>query len=162
MALFGTQRDVSLFRHISRELMGDIITQQVGYYIYKIAESATNMYGEALEKYFDGPLLLNCLITRGDQQWGVSDFGPDVERELTFAFLRDDLIDYNLTPDVGDIIMWYDNYYEVDAVTENQLFAGKNPEYPYLSLGNFGRSISVICQTHLVPSDKVQITKERG
>jgi hypothetical protein len=130
MALFGSQRDISMFRHVSRELMGDIITQQVGYYIYKIAESATNMYGEALEKYFDGPLLLNCLITRGDQQWGVTDFGPDVDRELTFAFLRDDLIDYNLTPDVGDVIMWYNNYYEVDAVTENQLFSGKNPEYP--------------------------------
>lgn len=162
MALFGTQRDISMFRHVSRELMGDIITQQVGYYIYKINESAVNMYGEALEKYFDGPLLLNCLINRGDQQWGVTEFGPDVDRELSFAFLRDDLIDFDLTPSVGDIIMWYENYYEVDAITQNQLFVGKNAEYPYLSLSDFGRSISVICQTHLVPSDKVQITKERG
>ena len=97
MALFGTQRDISMFRHVSRELLGDIITQQVGYYILKLDQSTTNMYGEALEKYYNGPLLLNCLITRGDQQWGIKDLGPDVDRELGFAFLRDDLIDYDLT-----------------------------------------------------------------
>jgi len=161
MALFGTQRDISMFRHVSRELLGDIITQQVGYYTLKLDQSTTNMYGEALNKYYNGPLLLNCLITRGDQQWGVSELGPNVDRELGFAFLRDDLIDYDLTLSVGDIIMWYENYYEIDSTTENQLFSGKNAEYPYLSLGDFGRSISIICQTHLVPSDKVQITKER-
>ena len=125
MALFGTQRDVSMFRHVARELMGDIITQQVGYYIYKIDESATNMYGEALEKYYNGPLLLNCLINRGDQDWGVTDFGPDVNRELSFAFLRDDLIDFDLTPSVGDIIMWYENYYEVKLLDLGRL---KGPE----------------------------------
>ena len=36
MALFGTQRDVSLFRHMSRESMGDIITEQCAFYKYKL------------------------------------------------------------------------------------------------------------------------------
>ena len=56
MALFGTQRDISMFRHVSRELLGDIITQQVGYYILKLDQSTTNMYGEALEKYYNGKI----------------------------------------------------------------------------------------------------------
>jgi hypothetical protein len=162
MALFGSQRDFSLFRGLNRELLGNVITQQVGYYMYKIAESTTNMYGEALEKFFNGPLKLNCLITRGDQVWGIDDFGPDVNREVSFAFLRDDLLDYDFTPQVGDIVMWNENYYEVDGVTENQLFVGKSPDYPYSpGLENYGRSVSIICSSHLVPSDKVQLTKER-
>ena len=53
MALFGTARDVSLFRHMSRELMADIITEQCGYYKYKLEETKVNLYGEAAhEKYY--------------------------------------------------------------------------------------------------------------
>ena len=32
MSLFGEARDISLFRHINRELINNIIEQQVGYY----------------------------------------------------------------------------------------------------------------------------------
>ena len=50
MALYGTQRDISLFRHLNRELMGDIITQQCAFYKYKIEETKINLYGEAAEE----------------------------------------------------------------------------------------------------------------
>ena len=68
MALFGGQRDISLFRHLNRELMGNIITQQCAFYKYKVEETNVNIYGEsAQEKYYMGPVLLNgylivCLI----------------------------------------------------------------------------------------------------
>ena len=45
MALFGTQRDVSLIRHINRDLVWDIITQQCLYYRLKTAENKVNIYG---------------------------------------------------------------------------------------------------------------------
>ena len=65
MALYGTQRDISLFRHLNRELMGDIITQQCAFYKFKIEETKVNLYGEAAEeKYYMGPVLRNCLIER--------------------------------------------------------------------------------------------------
>ena len=38
MALYGGQRDISLFRHVNRELIGDVISQQCAYYKYKIEE----------------------------------------------------------------------------------------------------------------------------
>jgi len=43
MALFGTQRDVSLFRHLNRELLWDIITQQCVFYQLKTAETKVNI-----------------------------------------------------------------------------------------------------------------------
>jgi len=181
MALFGAERDISLFRHINRELMGDIITQQCSFYKFKIEETKINLYGEAAEeKYYMGPVLLNCLVERRDQEYPETDLGTDFNWGATFKFLRDDLLDKNkdfnvdtaiygadLVPEVGDIIMYNEGYYEVDNIISNQYFAGKNPDYPNSpnplnpGLDKFGSSISIICETHYVPADKVGITQER-
>ena len=83
--------------------------------------------------------------------------------DLGFAFLRDDLKDASVSPQVGDIIMWYEGYYEVDSIVSNQLFVGKDPDYAYSEgLDQFGYDVSIICQTHYVPADKLGITKERS
>ena len=96
MALFGTQRDVSLFRHMSRELMGDIITEQCAFYKYKLEETKVNLYGEAAhEKYYMGPVLLNTLVERTDNIYPETDLGTDYDKEVQFSFLRDDLLDKN-------------------------------------------------------------------
>ena len=52
MALFGGERDISLFRKINRELIGDVITQQCALYKFKLEETNVNMYGEAAEEKF--------------------------------------------------------------------------------------------------------------
>ena len=163
MALFGRNRDVLLINSINRELLPDIITQQVGYYKVSLGASTTNMYGEATDKFLSDPVLLNCLITRGDQTWDAANgYGPDINRTITFAFFLQDLKDQQVLPEVGDIIFWYENYYEVDGITENQYFVGKIPEYSYSTgLNNYGSSISIICNTHLVPADKLGISIER-
>ncbi|MDB9847741.1 hypothetical protein OAC50_00990 [bacterium] len=185
MALFGGARDISLFRHVNRELMGDIITQQCAFYKYKIEETKVNLYGEsAEEKYYMGPVLLNCLVERKDQEYPETDLGTDFSWGATFKFLRDDLLtageDFNknfapedhnygadLVPEVGDIILYQEGYYEVDNIVANQYFMGKNPDYPNQpgnwnpDLQDFGSNISVICEAHYVPADKVGITQER-
>lgn len=162
MALFGGRRDVLLVNSINRELLGDIITQQVGYYKISLGTTTVNMYGEATSKNISDPVLLNCLIERNDQTWNSDEWGPDVNRSMRFMFFRQDLLDIDLVPEVGDFIFYYENYYEVDAVTENELFLGKSPDYAYSAgLNKFGSSISMICSAHLVPADKLGISKER-
>lgn len=168
MALFGSQRDVSLFRHINKELLWDIITQQCAVYKINIKETKVNIYGEsAHEKYYESPVLINALIDRGEQSFQSGDMGVDVSRELTFKFYRDDLVTSQLKPEVGDIILFQESYFEINNVIDNQLFAGKDPEYPYNEnplnpgLEDFGQNVSIICKAHLTPADRVQITRER-
>lgn len=127
--LFGSQRDFNLFVRINRELLSDIVEQEILYYKISLEQTEVNIYGEGMQKVFWEPVKLNCLITRGDQVFNVDDFGPDVTRESSFAFLREDLVQVNVVPEVGDIILWHENYYEVDNTTENQLFLGKDNEY---------------------------------
>ena len=168
MAIFGSIRDASLVRHLNRELLHDVITQQCAVYKLKIAETKVNIYGEAAgARYYHDPILLNCLIDRGEMSQPTDDFGVDYSREVEFKFFRDDLVDSTLVPEVGDIILYYQDYFEVDTVIENQLFAGKDPRFPYNQnplnpgLEGFGMDVSIICKTHYTSADRVQISKER-
>lgn len=160
--IFGGKRDISTLRGIARELIQDVIEQTVGYYKISLEGSKTNIYGESLSKIFLPPVKLYCLLTRGDQVVNTDDFGPDLSRTASFAFLRKDLEDANTVPEVGDVILWNEDYYEVDTVRENQLFVGKDNNYALSEYGkNFGTSISIITDCHLTRGEKVGILPVR-
>jgi hypothetical protein len=172
MALYGQMRDVSMFRFVNRELMQKIISQQVVFYKYNSTTTKVNMYGEASTgRNFADPVVLFALIETSQFEYPVSDFGPDFRWQVTYKFLRDDLVADNIYPEVGDIIMFQNGYWEIDNVSSAQFFMGKDPEYPYLDaagnnpyetdLGQFGYSVSVICNAHYTPSDKVNIELSR-
>lgn len=160
--LFGSNRDFDLLVNINRELLQDIIEQEVGYYKLSLDDTQANIYGESLEKIYLDPVKLNCLITRGDQVVDVDEFGPDLGRNVSFAFIRRDLVDANTVPEVGDVVLWHEDYYEVDTVRENQLFIGRDKSYNIASYaGNYGSSVSIIVDCHLTRADKVGLTRVR-
>lgn len=162
MAIFGGKRDIRFFKSISRELLEDVISTQCGYYKVVLDKTKPNVYGETLSKYFIGPVLLNCLIDRGDFSAVNEEFGPDYKREVSFKFLKDHLVEANVVPEAGDVIMYNELYYEVDGVNENQLVMGKDNDFAYSEgLENFGTSFSLICITHFSSPDRLGITKQR-
>lgn len=168
MALFGRTRDINLFTTINRELMGDVITQQCSFYKYRLEQTTINIYGEASEgRYFEGPILFNALVARQDQEYSESDLGIDFKWGIEFRFLREDLVDASVVPEVGDAIMYNNGYYEVTTTNSNQYLLGKNPDYPNENnplnpgLSEFGANFSIVCNTIYVPGDKLGITKER-
>jgi len=178
MSLFGTARDISLFRHISREVVNNIIEQQVGYYKIVLDKTENNIYGESNgKKTYNDPVLISCLIDRSPNVFTTDDFGADVTNDITFRFLRDDLaglilsteqssdikgFTYNIFPEVGDIILWNNDFYEADGVVENQLLFGKDLNYSYSTDNDgYGESWSVIVAAHMVRPEKVGIVQQR-
>jgi len=177
MSLYGENRDVSLFRHLNRELINNIIEQKVGYYKINLDKTIPNVYGESPKKAYNDPVLVNCLIERGDTEPVTDDFGMDIIRSIKCRFLRDDLagIDlstelpadgkgftYNVVPEVGDVVLWNNDYYEVNNVNENQLIVGKDPSYSYASQTDaFGSSWSIILDCFYIRPEKLGITRER-
>jgi hypothetical protein len=161
MSLFGSRRDFRLLRGMNRELLQDIVQQEVAYYKISLEDTQASIYGEAMSKTFYSPLLLNCLITRGDQTMTADEFGGDLTRESSFAFLRDDLVERSLVPEVGDVVMWQEDYYEIDNVTENELFWGKDPGYNLGRSSDYGTSVSIVCRGHLTRADKLGILPSR-
>lgn len=162
MAIFGSSRDIRFFKSISRELVEDIVSQQVGYYKVVLDQTKPNVYGESLTKNYIGPVLLNCLIEREDFSANNKEYGVDYDRNVNFRFLKDHLVEANVVPESGDVIMYNELYYQVDGVNENQLILGKDSDYAYSEgLQNFGASYSIICVTHFTSPDNLGITKQR-
>jgi hypothetical protein len=162
MALYGGSRDISLFRHINKELINNIIEQQVGYYKIALDKTISNLYGESSNKTYNDPILVNCLIERTAQEWVETDFGTNVSRIITVRFLRDILVDIQLVPEVGDVVLWQENYYEINALVENQLIVGKDPSYSYSDDNNdFGSSLSIIVTAQYIRPEKLGLNQER-
>jgi hypothetical protein len=161
MALFGGSRDISLFRHINKELINNIIQQSVGYYKINLDKTSSNLYGESLTKTYNNPVLVNCLIERNAQAWTETEFGADVTREINVRFLRDILVDIQLVPEVGDVMLWQENYYELSGIVENQFVVGKDPSYAYDDTTDFGSSISIIVTAQYIRPEKLGLSKER-
>lgn len=160
--IFGSTNDFDLLTRIGRELVRDIVEQEILYYKFSLEETDVNIYGEGMEKVYWTPVKLNCLITRGDQVITDDDFGPDLTREVSFAFLREDLVDTSVVPEVGDVLMWHEDYYEVGTVRENQLFFGRDKSYNLTSYGSrYGSSVSIVVDCHLTRGDKVGIARQR-
>ena len=168
MALFASSRDASFLRYMNREVMGNVISQQCAIYKYKLNETKINMYGESSGgKFFEQPVLLFALITVGDNVSPTSDLGVNFDWPVSFAFLRDDLVDANVHPEVGDVILYQESYWEVDNTNIIQYWAGKDPDYPYEpnptnpGLSEFGYNVSVTCECHYVPTDRLNIIRTR-
>ena len=163
MALFGGSRDISLFNSVSKELINDIIQTEVGYYKFVLEKTTTNVYGESEGKMFYEPVRIACLMKKEDQNWSSDDFGSDVAQTFDFRFLKDELKGINLVPEIGDILLFKNNFYEIDSKVENQLILGKDPDYS-ISTGtsDFGSSHSIILTGHLSRVEKLNLIPLRG
>lgn len=164
MTYFGRSRDISMFSNINNELLGQIIEQKVGYYQVILDETPPNIYGESLTKRYNGPVLINCLLERGDTEPVIDNFGMDFTRKLVVRFFRPHLIAAQVEPSVGDIILWNEDYYEVNNVNENQLVVGKDPDYAYTNANGIpdtGTSLSIILECFYTRPEKVGIRENR-
>ena len=158
MALFGKKRDISLFHNLNNELLKDIIQTEIAYYKFALEQTTSNVYGESMGKNYYEPMKIACLIDRSDQAWSSNEFGSDVNQAIGFSFLKDELININLVPEVGDILLFRNNFYEIDGKVENQLILGRDPDYAISTeTVDFGESFSVLVTTHISRVEKLNL-----
>lgn len=158
MSLFGSARDISLFRKISRELTDKIIQQEIGLYKINLDSTVANIYGESSEKYYFQPIKLFCLIERDSPTYEYNAAGPEFSQNKTFRFLRDYLKEKDILLDVGDILYYDNRYWEVYNVIDNQFIAGKNDDNNLSTYNeSFGENFSIIVQAHMTRTEKPNI-----
>lgn len=151
MARFVTERDFQFFQHINKELMFTVV--DVSVIIYKVIPdlAKVNIYGETNGKPRYRGISAQALVRYPKTDSQSEGFGYDVNQQAEFRFQRKLLQDVNVYPEVGDIVAYNNNFYEIYNINEVQLIAGK-PEYnnSILCLAHLTRkSVTDIEETHI-------------
>jgi len=147
MALFGGQRDAKFLAAINSELLNEVIDTEIEFYKLVVESSNSNIYGESESKSYYDSILIPCLITKDDKSSNMDDYGHTYTRSSKFAISRDILVKADFYPEVGDIVFWDNEYFEVDNVDANQYFAGKNPD-TWPNGDSHGYSVSIVIDAH--------------
>jgi hypothetical protein len=148
MALFGGKRDARFLASINSELINAIVDTEIEYFKLQVEQSNSNLYGESERKAYFDSILIPSLITKDEKSAAMDDYGHTYNRTAKFALSRDLLERATLYPEVGDIIFWDNEYFEIDNVDANQYFVGKNPE-TWPNGDDHGYSVSVVCDAHV-------------
>jgi hypothetical protein len=146
MPKFLSNRDVSFFKSIARELVDDVI--QVAVVLYKINqyETKVNIYGESLNKTWYPGVEIYALADKEPENVQYEGFGPDNTQSITFKFNRDTCEEKGIYPEIGDIVYFDNSYYEIDNTNEIQ-FVGGQPD------NNF----SIVATTFMVSKSSLNI-----
>ena len=95
---------------------------------------------------------MTALIQReditGDDNAG---FGPDRNQNVVYKFRERDCITTGFFPEIGDIVLYNERFYEVDNVIQEQ-FLGGHPD----------KSWSFICNTHYSRLSKLNMVERQS
>lgn len=156
MPKFISNRDVSFFKSIARELVDTVIQNTCVLFKININETKVNLYGEATNKTWYPGVELYTLIAKEPRSTGYEGFGADTSQNIEFRFDRYMLEEKQTYPEVGDVIYFDNSYYEIDNVNESQ-FIGGNPFLTDDLESEFSRNMSVICSTFMVTKSNLNI-----
>lgn len=151
---YFSRRDINFISSINSELLGDIIENVIQLFKISPTETNTNIYGETVAeigKTYYPATDLTALIQLEDITSETNDgFGIDRSQNIVFKFFERDCISTNVFPEIGDIILFNERYYEIDNVVQEQ-FLGGQPD----------KSLSIICHTHYTKLSNLNIIERQ-
>jgi len=166
MALFGSARDASLIRSINNELIVNYIDTEIEFYKLVLNETRENIYGESTSKSYYNPIKIPGLMQKDEKTMIADDYGIDSTRTGIFAFSRDFLVDRTIIMEIGDILQWDNDFYEIDKVGSSQYFRGINPGtdlgFTTGERGEFGYSVAIIVEAHMTQRNKLNLVETRS
>ena len=151
---YYSRRDLNFFGQINAELYSDVA--EIVIQIFKIAsnETLTNIYGEASSikgKVYYEPIDMTTMPVREDITGDTNEgFGVDRNQSVVFRLRERNCIVKNYFPEIGDLFLYNERFYEVDNVIQEQLLAG----HP-------SKSWSFICNTHYTRLSKINTIKRQ-
>ena len=146
MPKFISDRDVSFFKGIAREVVDDVVQNTCVLYKINLIDTKINLYGEATNKTWHSGVELYVLINKETQGSAYEGFGTDRTQMVEFRFDRFACEEKNSYPEIGDVIYFDDVYYEIDNTSEVQ-YSGGIPK------NNF----SIVCSTIMVSKSMLNI-----
>jgi len=122
---FVTNRDLAFFHTVNRELIQSVVQQEVLYYQI-LAEKTTrdDLYNESVKKVWSNPVKINALIMYENSTEQITMLPPDSKFNIDIYFHKQELLDRNMNPMMGDFVKYGKALYEILNVSEPQPIAG--------------------------------------
>ena len=115
-------------------------------------DTEVNMYGETSEgKVYKPGIQVSAVVDAEDQTTTTDEFGPDLQQNALFSFVRQSLVDVSYVIEIGDVVEWNSGYWEISSISENQLVGGQT-DYNH----------SVVCNSFLVRISNLNIERVRS
>lgn len=146
MPKFISNRDVTFFKGIARELVDEVIQNTIVLFKINLNETKVNIYGESINKTWYPGVEVYALIDKEPEVVRYEGFGSDTDQSAIFKLDRWMLEEKGIYPEVGDVIKWNEGYFEIDNTNEIQMVGGQ-------TYNNF----SVVCSTFMVSKSNLNI-----
>ncbi len=153
MPKFISDRDVAFFRGLARELVDVVIENVCVLFKVDLRETKVNIYGEAMNKSWHPGVELYVLIDKEPESVVYEGFGADNSQNITFKFDREMCEERNVYPEIGDVILFNESYYEIDNTNEVQFVSGMPGKTVYDNQKNW----SIVCSTFMVSKSNLNI-----
>lgn len=117
--LFITPRELNFISDITKEMLKDVVGQKIYYYPISELKTQTHaVYNEALQKVYDNPIALDCLVDNNFQtDTKIDKFGIDAQYKIEVFVQHRDLVDKGINVNIGDFFSFSDIFYEVTERT---------------------------------------------
>jgi hypothetical protein len=148
MPKFVSERDVNFFKSIARELVDVVVQVEVALYKLNIYESKINIYGESTNKTWYQGVSLFAMVDKDPENVVYEGFGPDNSQLITFKFDKELCEERGVYPEIGDVILFDQSYYEIDNTNEVQFIGGQ----PY-------NNYSIVCTAFMTRKSNLNITE---
>lgn len=124
MPKFFGPNDIKTLQRMSKELVEQIIDTNVLYSKMNVSQTVQNFYGQSLHKQFSVPVSLQAMIYHNPPTY-LFDYQVTQQQDVQFKFLQTTLQDHNIYPQIGDVIIWRNQLWQITTITNEQLLAGR-------------------------------------
>ena len=113
--LFITSRELNFISDITKEIISDVVGQRIFYYpISELKTRTHGVYNESLQKVYDNPIEVNCLVDNNFQtDTKIDKFGVDAQYRIEVFIQHRDLVDKGINVNIGDFFSFSDVFYEI-------------------------------------------------
>jgi hypothetical protein len=124
--LFITPRELDFINDISKELVKDVIGQKIYYFpISEIKSKVHDVYEEAVEKVFDDPVEIECLVKYNPQDVTTGRFGSEENYTIEAYIQSRDLLQKGIEILEGDFFSFGTVFFEVIKAPSSDTIFGQ-------------------------------------
>lgn len=133
--LFISEREINFINDITKELIKDVIGQKIYYFsINEIKTNIHDVYEEAVDKIFENPIALECLVKYSPQEIKTNRFGSEEIYSIECYIHERDMIDKGISVVEGDFFSYGSTFFEVVKSPASDTIFGQIEYKSYITI----------------------------